>query len=230
MLEPCVHAPLPFESITFLTFTRLPLPLRLSDSVAHSGICLTFAAWMIHGPLGFCSLHPISFFDWALLRCGLSLFHLAHIPFYPTSIGWLTLLPCITLLLLRCHLSFCVLVTSGLTSWSICHVNFLYHFFFRALLANIPVGPAHSVPWAFSAHFIPCASLAHFILPYLFHSHGFLLNLLGFPGPITTSLPFRLIGLCVNPMNLLIPFLSFPSPFLLSLHLLQFLWAYYFIP
>ena len=59
---------------------------------------------MIHGPLGFCSLHPISFFDWALLRCGLSPFHLAHIPFYPTSIGWLTLLPCTTLLLVEMSL------------------------------------------------------------------------------------------------------------------------------
>ena len=81
------------------------------------------------------------------------------------------------------------------------------------------LGPFHSL-----------GILGHFILPYLFHSHGFLLNPLKFPGPITTSLPFRLIGLCANPMNLLIPFLGFPSPFLLSLHLLQFPWAYYFIP
>ena len=34
--------------------------------------------------------------------------------------------------------------------------------------------------------------MAHFILSYLFHSHGLLLNLLGFPNPITTSLPLVL--------------------------------------
>ena len=91
--------------------------------------------------------------------------------------------------------------------------------------------------WASSFHVLgilgPFHSLgifSHFILPYLFHSHGFLLNPLGFPNPITISLPFGLIGFCANPMNLLIPFLGFPGPFLLSLHLLQFPWAYYFIP
>ena len=68
-------------------------------------------------------------------------------------------------------------------------VHFLHSFFFWALLASIPAGPTHSIPWASSAHFIPQASLAHFLLPYLFHSHGFLLNSLGFLGPITTSLP-----------------------------------------
>ena len=82
---------------------------------------------------------------------------------------------------------------------------------------------------ASSAHFILWASSAHFIIPYLFHSK-FLINPLGFPSPITTSLPFGLIGLCANPINLLIHFLGFPGPFLLYLHLLQFLWAYYFIP
>ena len=92
-------------------------------------------------------------------------------------------------------------------------VCFLQSFFFWALLASILARLAHSMPWASSAHFIPWASLAHFLLPYHFHSHGFLLNLLGFPGPITISLPFRLIGLYVNPMNLLIPFLGFPDSF-----------------
>ena len=92
-------------------------------------------------------------------------------------------------------------------------VHFLHSFFFWALLDSIPVEPAYSMPWAFSAYFIPWASLAHFLLPYLFHSHGFLLNPLGFHGPITTSLSFGLIGLYGNPMNLLIPFLGFPSPF-----------------
>ena len=41
---------------------------------------------------------------------------------------------------------------------------------------------------------------------------GFLLNPLGFLGPITISLPFGLIGLWANPMNLLIPFFRLPWP------------------
>ena len=69
-------------------------------------------------------------------------------------------------------------------------VHFLHSFFFWASLANIPTEPAHSIPWASSAHFIPRASSTHFLLPYLFHSHGFLLNPLNFFGSITTSLPF----------------------------------------
>ena len=83
---------------------------------------------------------------------------------------------------------------------------FLHYFFFWALLASILARPAH---------FIPRASSTHFLLPYLFYSHEFLLNPLGFPGPITTFLPFGLIGLYANLMNLLIPFLGFLDPFYL---------------
>ena len=71
--KPYVHALLPFEPITFLAFTLFPLPPRLSDSAAHSGVCLTLAARMIHRPLGFRSLHSISSLDWALWVWGLSL-------------------------------------------------------------------------------------------------------------------------------------------------------------
>ena len=78
MPEPCVHAPLPFESITFLALTHLSLPPGLFDSAVRSDIYLTLVAWMIHRSLGFRSLHPISFSNWALLRCGLSPFYLAH--------------------------------------------------------------------------------------------------------------------------------------------------------
>ena len=42
--EPCVHAPLLFESIAFLALMHLPLPLGLSNSATRSGICLTLAA------------------------------------------------------------------------------------------------------------------------------------------------------------------------------------------
>ena len=44
MSEPYVHAPLPYESITFLALTCLPLPLGLSDPVARSSIRLALAA------------------------------------------------------------------------------------------------------------------------------------------------------------------------------------------
>ena len=39
------------------------------------------------------------------------------------------------------------------------------------------------------AHFIPRASSAHLLLLYIFYSHRFLLNPLGFLGSTTTSLP-----------------------------------------
>ena len=127
-------------------------------------------------------------------------------------VGWCSCYA-IALFLLWYHLSFYLVVTSRLTIWRSCLSISYIPFFFWALLDSIPAGPAHFVPWASLAHFIPWASSAHFILPYLFHSHGFLLNLLGFPDPITTSLPFGLIGFCANPMNLLIPFLDLPNPF-----------------
>ena len=73
-----MHAPLPFEPITFLAFTCLPLPPGLSDFAARFGIHLTLVAWMIHGPLGFRCLHPIPSSDWALLGYGLSPLYLAH--------------------------------------------------------------------------------------------------------------------------------------------------------
>ena len=94
MLKPYVHAPLPFESITFLTFTHLPLPSCLFDSAAHSGICLTLAVWMIYGPLGLHSLHSISYLDWALFGCGPSPSYLAHVHFCPMSVGWPMILSC----------------------------------------------------------------------------------------------------------------------------------------
>ena len=89
-----MHAPFSFESITFLAFTLLPLPPHLSNFVAHFGVCLTLAAWMIHGPLGFHSLRSISSLDWALYGCGAFLSYLAHVPFCPMSVGWLLLLSC----------------------------------------------------------------------------------------------------------------------------------------
>ena len=54
-----------------------------------------------------------------------------------------------------------------------------------------------------------------------FHSHGLLLNSLGYPGPITTSLPLGLLAFKPTPFTNSF-LLGFPGPFLLSFHLLQF--------
>ena len=43
MLEPCVHAPLPSETIAILAFTCLSLPPGLFDSTVCSDICLPLA-------------------------------------------------------------------------------------------------------------------------------------------------------------------------------------------
>ena len=43
MLEPCVHAPFPYESIALLALTCLPLPPGLFDSATRSGAHLTLA-------------------------------------------------------------------------------------------------------------------------------------------------------------------------------------------
>ena len=56
------------------------------------------------------------------------------------------------------------------------------------------------MPRASLAHFILWASLAYFTLSYLLHSHGHLLNPLGFLGPITTSFAFGFIGFWTNPI------------------------------
>ena len=44
--KPCVRAPLPYESITFLAFMCLPLPIGLFNSTARSSAYLTLMAWM----------------------------------------------------------------------------------------------------------------------------------------------------------------------------------------
>ena len=56
------------------------------------------------------------------------------------------------------------------------------------------------MPRASLTHFILWASLAYFTLSYLLHSHGHLLNPLGFLGPITTSFAFGFIGFWTNPI------------------------------
>ena len=153
--ELCVHAPLLSKSIASLALTHLPLPPGLSNSAAHSDICLTLAVWMIHGLMGFHSLHPISSLDWAVLGYKLSPFYLAHLPFCPTSVGWLVLMSCHCTASTMISLILLPVVTSRLMGRSLCHVNFLYYSFFWTLLPNILARLAHYVPWASLAHFIP---------------------------------------------------------------------------
>ena len=85
-------------------------------------------------------------------------------------------------------------------------VHFPHLYLFWNLLANIPIVPTH---------FIPRASLAHLLLFYLFIPIGFLLNPLGFLGPITTSLPlitFRAYWLLGQLNEFTNSFLGLPRP------------------
>ena len=75
------------EAITFLAFSHLPLPPRLSNFAIRFGTCLVLAAWKIHRSLDFFSLHFTSSLDWALLGCGPSPSYLPHIPFFLVSVG-----------------------------------------------------------------------------------------------------------------------------------------------
>ena len=86
-----MRALLPYESITFLAFMRLPLPTGLSDFAAHFGACLTLVAWMSSWVFILCS----SFLLWAkhFLGVGFFFFNLAYVSFHLLFMGWLVLLP-----------------------------------------------------------------------------------------------------------------------------------------
>ena len=63
-----MRTPLPYESIAFLAFMRLPLPAGLSGPTACLSLC------GINESLGLHYLHLVSSLGWVLLGCGL--FHL----------------------------------------------------------------------------------------------------------------------------------------------------------
>ena len=63
-----MRAPLPYESTAGLAFTRLPLLVSLSGSVACSAARLTFCG--VDESLGLHSLHLVSSLGWVLLRYG----------------------------------------------------------------------------------------------------------------------------------------------------------------
>ena len=66
-----MHAPPPYEFITRLEFTRLPLPASLSNLAACFANCLTLCG--MDQSSGVHSLHLVSFLVWVLLRYGLFL-------------------------------------------------------------------------------------------------------------------------------------------------------------
>ena len=144
------------------------------------------------------------------LGVGFLFFNSARVPFHPLSVSWLVLLPFHDIVpAMMLFTLVCLVITFGLAVWSACHASFSYYSFFYSLLPSILVGPVHStsraspahfILWAFEAHFIIWVSLAHFIFSYFLHSHGFLLNLLGFPDPIKTSFAFGFISLRTNPI------------------------------
>ena len=72
-----MRAPLPYESIAFLVFMRVPLLISLFDFVAHFGVCLTLVVWMSSWVFILC----ISFLLWAkhCLGVGLLFFNSAHV-------------------------------------------------------------------------------------------------------------------------------------------------------
>ena len=81
-------------------------------------------------------------------------------------------------------------------------------FFFYLGLAFMPLGAflthsiGHRLPWviSFSLGILdPFPFLEHPLPILILHSYGLLLSLLGFPGPITTSLTFGVDGLSINP-------------------------------
>ena len=154
--------------------------------------------------MGLHSLLSTSSLDWALLWCRPFLSCLAHILFFPMFVGFLLLiLPCsyyiIISILFPCYL------------WAyrpmLLPVHFPHLFFFWALFDHIPAVPAHFIPWA---------SSAYLLLLYLFYSHVFLLNLLGFLSPTNTSLPhitFRAYWPLNQPYKFTNSYLGLPGPF-----------------
>ena len=131
----------------------------------------------------------IPFLLWAghCLGMGFPFFDLAHVSFYPAFVGRLVLLPrhCIAPSTISL-----IFLSSRLIGWRVCHVNSLYYLFFWSLLLVFLLG--QPIQYLGLPQSISFFGHANFILSYLFHL--FLLNLLRFPGPITTSLPLGLLA------------------------------------
>ena len=125
---------------------------------------------------------------------------LAHILFFSMSVGLLAgFLPCHFIISAISLSLLYFLLSMGLRATALAMpIHFPHLYLFWVLLVNILVVPAHFILWAFSAHLL---------LFTFFTLMGFLLNPLGFFGPITIYLP------------------------LITFQILSFFpWVYYFIP
>ena len=114
VLEPCVHAPLPYESIVVLVFMRLPLPTGLFDSGTRSRACLTLMAWVSFFVFILCILFLLPARH--CLSVGFLFFNSVHVSFHPLFVGWFVLLPrhCIASTMISFNLVY--YTTSGLAS------------------------------------------------------------------------------------------------------------------
>ena len=181
---------------------------------------------MIHGTLCFRSLHPIPSSDWALLGYGLSPLYLAHV-FLPCRLAIALAMPlhsscynitylfALLLLLGLWAEPFAMSISYIIPSFGLTTQHSRWANPFRTLGF---LGPFHSL------------GVAHFILPYFFHAHGFFAKSFGLPRPNYHILTFRAYWHLSQPHEFTNSFLwASPALFLLSFHLLQFLWVYYFI-
>ena len=114
VLEPCVHAPLPYESIVVLVFMRLPLPTGLFNFGTCSGACLTLVAWVSFFVFILCILFLLRARH--CLSVGFLFFNSVHVSFHPLFVGWFVLLPrhCIASAMISFNLVY--YTTSGLAS------------------------------------------------------------------------------------------------------------------
>ena len=134
---------------------------------------------MIHGTLGFRSLHPIPSLDWALLGYGLSPLYLAHVflpcrlavalamPLHSSCYNITYLFALLLLLGLRAE-AFAMSISYIIPSFGLTTQHSRWANPFRTLGF---LGPFHSL------------GVAHFILPYFFHAHGFFAKSFGLPRP-----------------------------------------------
>ena len=141
---------------------------------------------MIHGTLGFRSLHPIPSSDWALLGYGLSPLYLAHVflpcrlavalamPLHSSCYNITYLFALLLLLGLRAE-AFAMSISYIIPSFGLTTQHSRWANPFRTLGF---LGPFHSL------------GVAHFILPYFFHAHGFFDKSFGLP-PNYHILTFR---------------------------------------
>ena len=163
------------------------LPPCLFDSIicfGPFGGCLTLVAGRTYGLLGSCPLPFHSFPGWALLGWRPSPSYLAHVLFFPVSVGLLAGDPT------RPLCCFCYIITS---------LSFIFYYPCAYGLILLPCQSTFHIftSFGFCWPTFNCASTIHssgFLVPFTsfftsFTLMSYLLNCWGFLGPITTSLP-----------------------------------------